>query len=57
MRHINYNKKFYNFCLKMHIENCRERRAYGEEEYSFEDYVKKQKSFLFEKYKDYQANE
>lgn len=47
------DKKFYEFCVKMHIENCRERRAYQEKEISFEKYVKKQKAFLFEKYKEF----
>ena len=41
-----------NFLLGMWLDNCDERKAYGEERLSYEEYVEKNIDFLDQKYNE-----
>jgi hypothetical protein len=44
------SNNFRDFCDEMWRQNCSERRAYGESEQSYEDYILANLDFLFDKF-------
>lgn len=48
---------FRNFCVGMWLDNCSERRSYGEDRLEYNDYKKANEKFLKEKYEEIRNKE